>query len=600
MQDSVENNVRVAFYCRVSTEEQREGQTIDSQVKELERFTADKGWIVTGIYKDDGWSGSILARPELDRLRDDASRGLFSVVLINDVDRLARDVSHLGIIKRDLERKSVRVVFRKLPGESSPTYNLMVNVLGSFAEFERELIADRTRRGRRYKVEVRKQYLGAIAPYGFRRTPRDKVNLVQAELEILAEEATVVRQMYAWVDAEALSIQKVLAQLNRRCIPARKGKPWQKSSVRSILRSQIYAGVWHYNKHRLCEPMRGDRARKYRRSLKTSMRLRPKAEWLPIELPNSLRIIPREQWERVQKQLDRNIPFSPRNTKHPYLLSGLLRCGGCGSAYVGDPNGGHFGYRCLKRCRKVPSIKEAFLNNAVWAAVEEALSNPKVLLEGFNGVLERNARATAAISGGDELSRALEQLRREEARILEAYRLEILSAEQLAKELETLKTRRSSLESTMSSMQPPKPISESVLRGPVGDACQLLAQRLSTLDFSKKQLLLRTLLTKIIFYGERVKLIGALPLDDDLGRTDTEKARIANTTSRHHVRNSDEIATTTSERYVPNFGSADHANALPFELVRPVQKDRTASAACCANLLKTNATLERIRLAHNS
>lgn len=113
--ESGNSNLRVALYCRVSTEEQREGQTIDSQVNELERFAAENGWVRVGTYCDEGWSGSLLARPELDRLRDDASKKLFDAVLINDVDRLARDVSHLGVIKRDLERLGVRVIFRKLP-----------------------------------------------------------------------------------------------------------------------------------------------------------------------------------------------------------------------------------------------------------------------------------------------------------------------------------------------------------------------------------------------------------------------------------------------------------------------------------------------------
>src|SRR3989442_5098693 len=196
MQNTPSKNERVALYARVSTEEQKEGQTIDSQIAELERFAKEKGWQVAGIYKDEGWSGSILGRPELDQLRDDASQGLIGIVLINDVDRLARDVSHLGIVKRDLERRGVQVVFKKLPSEKSPTYNLMVNILGSFAEFERELIIDRTRRGKRYKVEVPKQYLGAIAPYGFRRVPQDLSSPCPAELEILPQEAVVVRRIY--------------------------------------------------------------------------------------------------------------------------------------------------------------------------------------------------------------------------------------------------------------------------------------------------------------------------------------------------------------------------------------------------------------------
>src|ERR1039457_623073 len=176
MPEITEAGLRLAIYARVSTEEQREGQNIDSQVAELERFSREKGWPITGIYKDEGWSGGVMERPELDRLRDDAQKAVFDAVLINDVDRLARDVAHLGVIKRDLERHGIKVIFRKLPTDTSPTYNLMVNILGSFAEFERELITDRTRRGRRHKVEVRKQYLGCNTAYGYRYVPKDRVS----------------------------------------------------------------------------------------------------------------------------------------------------------------------------------------------------------------------------------------------------------------------------------------------------------------------------------------------------------------------------------------------------------------------------------------
>src|SRR5437868_6956977 len=89
---------KVALYARVSTDEQREGQTIQSQLAELEKFVEQNAWTVHERYLDEGWSGALLARPELDRLRDDAGRGLFDVVVINDVDRLARDVTHLGVI----------------------------------------------------------------------------------------------------------------------------------------------------------------------------------------------------------------------------------------------------------------------------------------------------------------------------------------------------------------------------------------------------------------------------------------------------------------------------------------------------------------------
>src|SRR5712691_5436884 len=226
MPETADVGLRLAIYARVSTEEQREGQTIDSQISELERFAREKGWLIAGTYKDDGWSGGVMERPELDRLRDDAQKGVFEAVLINDVDRLARDVAHLGVIKRDLERKGIKVIFRKLPSDASHTNNLMVNILGSFAEFERELISDRTRRGRRHAVEVKKQYLSSHTAYGYRYTPKDRTAGNEGRLEVEPSEARVVRQMFEWVDAEGLSAWRVMKRLNERGIPAQKGGPW--------------------------------------------------------------------------------------------------------------------------------------------------------------------------------------------------------------------------------------------------------------------------------------------------------------------------------------------------------------------------------------
>src|ERR1035438_6420109 len=244
MAEFPEASIRLAMYARVSTEEQREGQNIDSQIAELERFSREKGWPIVETYKDEGWSGGVMERPELDRLRDDAQKGVFDAVLINDVDRLARDVSHLGVIKRDLEKKGVKVIFRKLPADTSPTYNLMVNILGSFAEFEREMIADRTRRGRRHKVEVRKQYLGSNTSYGYRYTPKDRLAGKEGILELAAEEAAVVRKMFEWVDQDGLSARRVLNRLNELRISPKKGAAqWAKSSVLRILRSEMYAGT---------------------------------------------------------------------------------------------------------------------------------------------------------------------------------------------------------------------------------------------------------------------------------------------------------------------------------------------------------------------
>jgi site-specific DNA recombinase len=582
MQDSFDKNLRVAIYCRVSTEEQREGQTIESQVTELERFIAGKSWMKIGVYRDEGWSGTLLARPDLDRLRDDASKGLFDAVLINDVDRLARDVSHLGVIKRDLENRGIRVIFRKLPGEQSPTQNLLINILGSFAEFEREMIADRTRRGRRHKVEVNKQYIGSIPPYGFRYITKNQSDSKTGRLEILPQEAAIISEIYRWVDEEGLSSQKVVMRLNALGIPTRKGgDKWQTSSVRRILRSQVYIGTWYFNKHLSCEPKRRAQESGYRKTPRSSRRLRPKAEWMAVPLSEHLRIIEPGVWERVQEQLNRNISFSRRNAKHEYLLAGLLRCGGCKHAYVGDPAHGRFGYRCVKRCKAYGLIRESDLNAAVWNAVSKALQNPDVISEAVNA-FKMHFSATQKSSEPSDLRKELERIQVEEACLLQAYRRDIISPEQLARELEALRTQKKLVQSRKPTVDQQSAPGDRLVQRSVEQFCRETSVKLQALDVSRRKRLLQLLLKQIVFEGERVRIIGRIPIanaNQIIG--DTQERQIAATTAYDCAVNVAEPGTVLNTR--------SSCGTLLFELIAEVQRDfSTRDAASRANLLKAN------------
>jgi hypothetical protein len=148
--------------------------------------------------------------------------------------------------------------------------------------------------------------------------------------------------------------------------------------VLKILHNEMYAGAWHYNKFQCCEPRQRRTKMAYRKRLKSSLRRRPKAEWIPLELPARLRLVHRDRWKRVQVRLKQNIAFSPRNEKHPYLLKGLVQCGGCGSRYVGDSWHGRFYYRCSRRCKRLPAIRDTRLDDLVVDAVErEGLGPPR-------------------------------------------------------------------------------------------------------------------------------------------------------------------------------------------------------------------------------
>jgi site-specific DNA recombinase len=512
---------RIALYARVSSEEQREGQTIDSQIAELERFAKERCWVVTDTYRDEGWSGGIIARPNMDRLRDDASKKIFDAVLINDVDRLARDVAHLGVIKRDLERKGVQLIFRKLPSENSPMRNLMVNILGSFAEFEKELIADRTRRGRRHKAEVRKVFVGSLPPFGYDyipRGPRDREGIFRVN----PQEAIVVRQMYKWADEEGLSARKIALRLTEMGVRPRKGgQRWAKSSVLRILRSEVYAGTWYYNKLESYEPIAQGRNRTYRRSLKSSHRPRSRADWVPVPLAPELKLVAMDSWKRVQACLTQNTAFSPRNSKHSYLLRGLVRCAGCNARFVGDPDHNRFAYRCHRRCKKVRSIGEEPLNTAVWSAVKEALLNPDLIVESVAALQQRDEKHTENV--GVELAnveRSITQLRAEEARILEAYRREIISTDQLADQMQQLKSNKSVLENVLQNSpkeRPQRRLSKTSIREAIAQFCEQITTRLTSLAPVERQQLIRLVVNEIVFDGSTATIHGVIPTKNDPG-----------------------------------------------------------------------------------
>ncbi len=599
--------LRVALYARVSTEEQREGQTIDSQIKELENFAQNNVWAGVGIYKDEGWSGAIVARPELDRLRDDAARKIFDAVLINDVDRLARDVTQLNVIRRDLERKGVRVIFRKLPGEASPTQNLMINILGSFAEFEREMILDRTRRGVRYKVAIRKQYLGSLSAYGYRYVPKYQSSEAAGRLEIVPEEAAVVRRIYQWVDEEGLSARKVVTRLNDLRLPARKQGKWAKSSVIRVLRNEMYAGVWYYNKHYSCAPEAGSATVKYSRVTKSSRRLRSKDHWIAVPLGEDFKIVTRQQWQRVQQKITANVSWSPRNSKHNYLLRGLVRCAGCNARMVGEPGRNSFSYRCHKRCKKVPEIVEDRLNSTVWGAVERALKNPKVILVQGRRYHEERKQISTAVSNAKALAqRSIDQIEREERRILEAYRQGVIEPAQLGRELEQLKVRRHVAKAHVENSEPsPEVVLPSAMEDQAREFCRSVSQVLGKLASPHKQQLLRILVREALFDGKQVIIKGRIPLDDvstsegftpenppvsQVSKAD-EFRRIAALTPSRHGRSLEEVLQISTKGDGPDGNRCGRNLAqFEFELVEEIKIDTSkANAARRLNLIKANA-----------
>lgn len=530
MVSTINNNLvnisKVAIYCRVSSEEQKQGKTINSQIQELEDFARASNYKIIERYIDDGWSGGLLERPALDRLRDAASKGLFEAVLINDVDRLSREVLHLGIIKKDLEKKGAKLIFKKLPHTEDPMSNFMINMLGSFAEFERQMIADRVRRGKKYKVEVRNLIMGNTPPYGYDYVPKTKEK--EGFYEINKKEAEIVKTMFNWVVKDGLSERRVVKRLYELKISSRKRSAWGGSSVHRVLTNSTYIGITYWNKHKSVESEDFTARISYKKQNKDRRILRSKDEWIQIRLPDQLKIINEDAFYAAQLQLKRNKWYAKRNNNtNFYLLTGLVWCGQCGYRCAGTPCHGKLYYRCTNRLRMFPrpsKCKAGFtgankFDEIVWNAVVNAIQNPALILKQVEKFEEKQKEEPSQTEKEiEETEKRLKNLAIEEERLFEAYRKQVIEIGQFEREMGKVNAEKNQLNLVLKNLKN-KEISRFLKKETaksIQEYCQSFKEKLYQFTPKERQTFLRLLLEKVIIENKKARILGVIPLNKSL------------------------------------------------------------------------------------
>src|SRR5207248_7835314 len=190
--------MRVAVYARVSTTRQAQAQTIEQQLDRLRAAVAGRGWALDErhVYRDDGYSGASLGRPGLDRLREHAALADLDVVLVTAPDRLARSYVHQVLLLDELDRHGCRVEFLERPMSQDPHDQLVLQIRGAVAEYERSLIAERMRRGRQARLRAGTLLPWTRAPFGYRLDP-DRPRRADA-VRVDPGEAALVAQLFDW------------------------------------------------------------------------------------------------------------------------------------------------------------------------------------------------------------------------------------------------------------------------------------------------------------------------------------------------------------------------------------------------------------------
>src|SRR5881409_2825580 len=254
-----------AIYARVSSEQQRQENTIASQTASLIQFAqghdleVPKAW----IFEDEGYSGATLERPGLERVRDLAAEGQLQAVLVYSPDRLSRKYAYQILLIEELARHGVETRFLNTPQDATAEDQLLVQFQGMIAEYERAQILERSRRGKRHRARAGEISVLSGAPYGYRYIR--KSDEAPAAYAVIETEARVVRHVYERYTVTGLSIGAITRELNDQGVATRKPHArWERSTVWAMLRNPAYRGTACFGKTRVATRQRVTRALRLR------------------------------------------------------------------------------------------------------------------------------------------------------------------------------------------------------------------------------------------------------------------------------------------------------------------------------------------------
>lgn len=500
---------RVVMYARVSSRRQEQERTIESQIAEIETYASRRGLVLgeKERYLDEGVSGSRLARPGLDRLRDEVAQGGIDEIVCLSPDRLARTLAVQQVLLYEMERQQVKVTFLNQPPMSSPEQEkFWQGITGVIAEYEREIIQDRMRRGRLYRLR-QGETVPVQAPYGYRYVA-DKESR-RSQWQIVEDEGAVVEQVFVWYTEADLTLYEIARRLNEQATPSPEGKEWKGTTISRLLQQPAYKGKAYYGR-RAADASEIGQMRKIGQGRLRFPRytLRPFTEWIESSVPA---LVDESRWQAAQSRIAMNSHFSARNSRRPYLLRGLLVCATCGHTLQGRTQGQRITYQCTyggsRRPPDVPPhrcvVAAPEVESLIWDSLSALLDHPQPIQDAWLSL-----HPTPDQSHHSRLQVRQGHLLRRRQRLLDLYETGILSLAEFQERLTPISQELAELETRLAEpVQPPFQIS-----------LELFAQRirsaLSSADIPTQQEVLRLLIERIVVSDEALSVHHIIPTID--------------------------------------------------------------------------------------
>jgi site-specific DNA recombinase len=524
------HDLRVAIYARVSGDHQVKDGTIASQLEAVRgRVASDSLECEPELcFVDDGCSGDVLARPGLERLRDQAAAGVIDRLYVLDPDRFSRKYAYQVLILEELARRGVEVVFLCNPPGRGPEEDLLRQVQGMIAEYERAKILERCRRGKQYAARHGSVNVLSAAPYGYRYIDKHEGGGA-ARYQVVADEARVVRKIFEWVGHERCSIGEVGRRLQRDGVPTRTGRSaWDRSVIRSYLKNPAYKGTAGFGKTRAGElkprPLRPQRGRPELPRRPASRVDTAAADRIFIDVPG---LVGAELFEAVQVQLEEDRRHRrERRRGGSYLLQGLVVCKRCGYGCYGKPVSRvsargkvpYAYYRCTgsdayrfggqRLCSNKP-IRTDALDDAVWGDVRQLLSEP----ERVRVRVEYERRLQGPATGPDRevkhLNTMSTNLRKMISRLIDAYGEGLLDKSEFEPRILAARERLAGLEEECR-QRIDEAARETELRlviGQLEEFARRVSQELQGPDWATRREIVRALVKKVEIDEQEVRIV---------------------------------------------------------------------------------------------
>jgi site-specific DNA recombinase len=357
------------------------------------------------------------------------------------------------------------------------------------------------------------------APYGYRYIPGKNGQPGHPKIE--EGEAEIVRQMFHWLVEDGISGRQITKRLNEMEIPPRRAARWHQASVRGILTNETYAGTAYYNRRVSIKPKKRRDPSVYPKKEKSSRRLRPREEWIPISVPA---IIDQETYERAQEQLKRNQWNAPRNTRYQYLLRRLVKCS-CGLAMNAIMQQKKYAYYyCRKghspldsgRAKKCTSrrVRADRLDAVVWDQIVELLQNPDLILEQFR-IQHQGLSAQGSL--GQQIERLeglIRRQRRQVDRLIDAYQEEIIQLDELSTRRRRTEQKIHAWERQIQDLrcQQEQRLHEEVVIHEIKRFCEVTRAGLETATFEERRRVIELIVEKVVVIGTEVVIYHVIPI----------------------------------------------------------------------------------------